>query len=52
MGKFTVEVNDELEEKFRKTIAETKGFHKGDMGKSLEEALDLWIKEQEKRRKK
>jgi len=49
MGKFTIQVDDKLEEKFRAAVARVKGFHKGALGKAVEEALTLWIAEQEKK---
>ncbi|MFZ0513922.1 MAG: hypothetical protein WAM14_20110 [Candidatus Nitrosopolaris sp.] len=43
-------IQDEIEERFRKTVANTKGFRKGNLSIALEEAIDLWIKEQTKRK--
>lgn len=37
------EINDVLEEKFRKTVAERKGLHKGVIKESLEEAVENWV---------
>jgi hypothetical protein len=39
-----VVINDKLEERFRRTIADTKGLRKGNISEALEEAIDLWIK--------
>ena len=44
-----VELDDELDEEFRKVIAQTKGLHKGVIKESFEEALVAWIKEQKKK---
>ena len=48
--KEVVEINKELDDQFRKTIAETKGLRKGVLKESFEEALVAWIKEQKKSR--
>lgn len=45
---------DELEEKFREEIFKTKGMKKGNISKSVAEAIKMWIKakpEQEKEEK-
>lgn len=44
MTKMIFELDDEVEEKFRKTIAEVKGLHKGVIKESIEEAIEDWIK--------
>jgi coenzyme F420-reducing hydrogenase alpha subunit len=49
MGKLTIQVDDKLEEKFRAAVASVKGYHKGALGKAVEEALALWIAEHEKK---
>jgi regulator of replication initiation timing len=38
-----VELDDELDERFRKTIADTKGLHKGVIKEAFEEAVRAWI---------
>lgn len=38
---------DDIEDKFRKAIFEKKGMKKGNISEALEEAIDLWVKEQE-----
>lgn len=38
-----VVIDDKLEERFRKTIADTKGMRKGNISEALEEAIDMWI---------
>ncbi len=43
MGKYNLNVNDKLDEKFRKTVAKKKGMKKGNITKALEEAMVLWI---------
>jgi hypothetical protein len=49
--KWTVLVNDNLDERFRKTVFETKGMHKGNLTEAIEEAMNCWIKQQEKKKK-
>ena len=44
-----VVVDDKLEDRFRKTVADSKGMKKGNISIALEEALDAWIKEQNKK---
>lgn len=44
MGKINIVLNDELEEKFRRAIYQRKGMKKGNISKSLEEAIEHWIK--------
>jgi len=41
-----VVIDDKLEERFRKTIADTKGLRKGNISDALEEAIELWIRAQ------
>ena len=43
MGKITIILNDELEQKLRVAIA-SKGGKKGDLTKSIEEGIRLWLK--------
>jgi hypothetical protein len=40
-----VVIDDKLEERFRKTIADTKGLHKGNISEALEEAIEAWIEQ-------
>ena len=44
MGKITFVMPDDIEEKFRRAIAITKGLHKGALGIALTEAAQMWIK--------
>ncbi|MDQ6863642.1 MAG: hypothetical protein M3044_07435 [Thermoproteota archaeon] len=46
MAKFTFELDDSLDEKFRKTVALSKGLRRGVIQQSIEEAIKAWIKEQ------
>lgn len=38
-----VVIDDKVEERFRKTIADYKGLRKGNISEALEEAIDMWI---------
>lgn len=48
MGKLTVIIDDTLEREFRVAIAQKGGKH-GDLKIAVEEAIRLWLKEEEKR---
>jgi hypothetical protein len=43
MAKMIFELDNKLEEKFRKTVADVKGLHKGVIRESLEEAIQEWM---------
>lgn len=43
MGVITVKVDDEVEERFRKKIAEVHGLARGSLSKAVGEAMRLWI---------
>lgn len=49
MGKLTLVINDELEEKFRRAIFESMGMKKGNMQHAIEEAITNWISEKHKK---
>lgn len=51
MAKMNIILNDDTEERFRKAVADYKGFKKGHLSEALEEAIDLWIMEQARIRK-
>jgi len=51
MTRMNVVIDDKLEERFRKAIADTKGLRKGNISEALEEAIDLWILEQANKRR-
>lgn len=38
-------LQDKTEERFRKAVADYKGFKKGNLSEALEEAIDLWIRQ-------
>ena len=42
--KLTVLIRDDLDEKFRETVFQRKGMHKGNITEAIEEAIDQWIK--------
>jgi hypothetical protein len=50
--KTTVEISADLDDRFRKAVLEKKGFHKGVLGQALEEAIEIWLKAEEKAKKK
>ncbi len=59
MGRLDLNINDELEKKFRDTVYHTKGFKKGNLTIALEEAILRWVDfeakrviEEEKKQKK
>ena len=43
MGKMSLMISDELEERFRRAVGKRKGFHKGNIGEALSEAIEDWI---------
>lgn len=45
-----VEIEDELDERFRKAIVERKGLHRGVIKEAFEEAIELWIEQEADRR--
>jgi hypothetical protein len=50
MGKMNIILNDTTEKQFRKAVADNKGMKKGNISVALEEAIDLWIIEQKKKK--
>ena len=52
MGKMNIVLDDDVEEKFRKAVFESKGMKKGNISEALQEAIERWINEQEKLKKK
>jgi len=46
MGIITVTVEDDVEERFRKTVNETKGRAKGVLGSATSEAMQEWVEKQ------
>jgi hypothetical protein len=52
MGKMNIVIEDDIEERFRRTVANSKGFRKGNISIALQEAMELWIKEQTRHKSK
>lgn len=50
MGMLGLKIKDDLEEQFRKAVFETKGMKKGNISLALEEAIELWIEEQTRKK--
>ncbi|MDQ1280081.1 MAG: hypothetical protein QG670_1343 [Thermoproteota archaeon] len=50
MGKVTLVLNDELEQRFRDAIYKSKGMKRGNIQSAIEEAVEQWIEKQEKRK--
>ena len=48
MTQMNFNIDDQLDEEFRKIVFKTKGMKKGVLLEALEEAVKLWIKEKEK----
>lgn len=46
MGEMKVVLSDELEEKFREEVFKSKGMKKGNLSKSVQEAIEMWIEAQ------
>jgi hypothetical protein len=44
MSKITFEIDEKLNQKFRKTIASSKGLYRGAIQEALIEGINLWIK--------
>jgi DNA gyrase/topoisomerase IV subunit B len=47
MATITINIQNEVSEKFREIVKKEKGEGKGIIGKAIEEALKMWIKEKE-----
>ncbi len=45
--KLTVLIKDDLDEKFRNTVFQRKGMHKGNITEAIEEAMNCWINKPE-----
>ena len=50
MGTITITVKDDIEERFRQTVDETKGKGKGVLGSAASEAMQEWVEKQRQRR--
>jgi len=49
MGKVTLVLKDDLEERFREAIFKSKGMKRGNIQLAIEEAIEMWIKEMRKK---
>ena len=52
MVKITFELENNLNNKFRKTIASSKGLYRGAIQEALIEAINLWIKSTKRKKEK
>ena len=50
MGAIKVILSDELEEKFRNEVFKSKGMKKGNITIAIEEAINIWINDQQQKR--
>jgi hypothetical protein len=50
MGKMNIVLDDNLEERFRKSVFEKKGMKKGNISEALEEAIEAWIFQQARKK--
>jgi len=48
LGRINITISDQLEDKFRKAVAAKYGWKKGALSEAIEEALQDWIKKQQK----
>lgn len=49
MGTITINISEETEAAFRKTVREEKGEGKGKLGEAVTEALEGWVEEKKQR---
>ena len=45
-------LDDKREERFREAIFKSKGMRKGNISEAMEEAIDLWIQQQEEKKER
>lgn len=50
MGAIKVILSDELEQKFRDEVFKSKGMKKGNITIAIEEAINMWIEDQQRKR--
>lgn len=51
MGKMNIVLKQDTEEKFRRAVFENIGMKKGNISLALEEAIELWIQDQIRKKK-
>lgn len=49
MAKLTVLIEDDLDKKFREAIFKAKGMYRGNITEAIEEAIELWIRNQKEK---
>lgn len=47
MAKWTLNIYDDLNRRFREPVFGVKGFRRGALKEALEEAIELWLKKHE-----
>ena len=47
MAKITVLIKDDLDERFREAVFKKKGMHRGNITEAIEEAIEMWIRNEE-----
>ena len=50
-AKLTVLIEKELDTRFREAIFKSKGMYRGNITEAIEEAIDLWISKQKKKKR-
>jgi hypothetical protein len=45
MGKLNIVISDDIEKRFRRAVTECKGMKKGNIDKTFEEAVELWLQD-------
>jgi len=48
--RINITISEELDREFRRVVAETLGFKRGNLQRAVEEALRLWIKTKRERK--
>lgn len=43
MGNIHLNINSDIEKRFRDTVGRKWGYHKGNLARGMEEALEMWI---------
>jgi hypothetical protein len=48
LGKMNIVLEDAVEERFRKTIFQSKGMKKGNISEAIQEAIEAWMEREAK----